>query len=341
MKASAIILAAALGLAAGAPLVPRTNHEMMGGEEMQSSQESSQSAEGAQGAESSAAGPEVDDGIIVNYALTLEHLENTFYREGLKNFTAEDMLKAFPDMPDLPKIVTAVAHDEKTHVDTLTKALEAKGGVPVKECTYEFPVTDVKSFVAVANLLEGVGVSAYLGAAGSIADKGILGAAATIATVEARHSSLLRIPNKLHAAPAAFDVAMDFNPVFSLAAPFIKSCPPENPELPFKAFPAMAVANDGGFVQDGDVFFSVDEETMKKAEESGCMQVAFFVPGGPKFEPAHMVEAGGQKLIGCKVPKGAAGQTYAVLSSSAEKADDSTIMAGPAIVECLPIKAKE
>ena len=52
MKYSAILLGAAVGIVAGAPLVPRTNHEMMqGGEMMQS-----------EGGESSAAGPKVDDG---------------------------------------------------------------------------------------------------------------------------------------------------------------------------------------------------------------------------------------------------------------------------------------
>lgn len=127
--------------------------------------------------------------VVLQYALTLEHLEDTFYRQGLANLTADDFAAAgYPSYYDeLPTI----ASDEKIHVALLTSVL---GDAAVKEATYAFPCTagDAKCFVTLSSVLEGVGVSAYIGAAGTIVDKTVLTVAGTILAVEARHSSYLR-----------------------------------------------------------------------------------------------------------------------------------------------------
>jgi rubrerythrin len=60
---------------------------------------------------------------ILNYALTLEHLEDTFYRQGLANFTQADFAKAGYDATFYSNI-QKVSTDEKTHVSFLTSALK-------------------------------------------------------------------------------------------------------------------------------------------------------------------------------------------------------------------------
>lgn len=109
----------------------------------------------------------VTDADILNYALTLEHLEDTFYRQALQNYTADQFAADGFDATFYNNL-KEVSSDEQTHVQFLTTALQAAGAPTVAECTYNFPATDPKSFLALAQVLEGVGVSAYLGAAGGM-----------------------------------------------------------------------------------------------------------------------------------------------------------------------------
>ena len=165
--------------------------------------------------------------------MTLEHLEDTFYRQGLANFTQAQFAAAGFDATFYSNL-KEVSSDETTHVSFLTAALTKAGAVPVAACTYNFGVTDVKSLIATASILEGVGVSAYLGAAADIMSAAYLTAAGSILTVESRHSSYIRASLGESPFPSPFDVPLDLNEVYTLAAPFIVSCPSSNPALPVK-----------------------------------------------------------------------------------------------------------
>ena len=67
----------------------------------------------------------LNDVAILNYALTLEHLEKTFYAQGIANFTQQDFIAAgYPD-PFYSNLVET-AEDESTHVDFLKLVLLGK-----------------------------------------------------------------------------------------------------------------------------------------------------------------------------------------------------------------------
>jgi len=263
---------------------------------------------------------------ILNYALTLEHLEDTFYRQGLANFTLHDFEAAGFDNETYTRIQT-VSGDEKTHVEFLTGALKAANATPVAACTYAFGVTDVKTFLATASVLEGVGVSAYLGAAASIMEKTYLTAAGSILTVEARHSSYIRNKNGQSPFPSPFDNPLSFNSVYTLAAQFITSCPESNPPLPVKAFPTLtASAKDASMmIMKGSTIILAT--TGYKIE--GQVYAAFITVTGPVWADVKAVEGGFEVVV----PEGIMGQSYVVLTSCKESASDDYIVAGPAIVE--------
>ena len=75
---------------------------------------------------------------ILNYALTLENLEATFYSQGLQNFTQAQFAVAGFDAAFYNNLVE-VSKDEGTHVKFLTDGLTAAGAKPVSACTYNFP----------------------------------------------------------------------------------------------------------------------------------------------------------------------------------------------------------
>jgi rubrerythrin len=135
---------------------------------------------------------------ILNYALTLEYLEAAFYNQAVAN-------KAYGMSAALKAFAETVAKHENAHVKFLKGALKSAA---IKSPTFDFgaTVTDQAKFAATAQVLEDTGVSAYLGQVKNIFVPGTLQAAATIATVEARHAGWIRTINGELGAPASFDV---------------------------------------------------------------------------------------------------------------------------------------
>jgi rubrerythrin len=172
-----------------------------------------------------------DDVEVLNFALTLEHLEYAFYRDALecfdaKDFRKADVLRGFSNRVkgNVQSNLEDVRDHEETHVDTLTSVIEDLGGDPVEEACYEFGYDNVSEFLGVAAVLENTGVSAYDGAISLIETEELLTAGATIATVEARHASYLNLLNGDSPFPSAFDEPLAPDEVLDAAGGFIVEC---------------------------------------------------------------------------------------------------------------------
>lgn len=167
------------------------------------------------------AGPFKNNVDVLNYALTLEHLEATFYREGLKQF-GDSAFTALGYQSGVFNYLTMIGQDEAQHVDALTKAITSLGGTPVAEAKYDFGYKDAKGFLGVAMALEDTGVAAYTGAAQYLMNSGaLLTAALTIHGVEARHAAYLAVLNAKDPFPAALNPFKTKDEVLKIAGPFI------------------------------------------------------------------------------------------------------------------------
>jgi rubrerythrin len=149
---------------------------------------------------------------ILNFALTLEYLESTFYDEAKTRAKASGELKS---------LIGLLADDEKQHVEALTATIKKLGGKPVAEPKFDFPYSNTAGFLKLAQTFEDTGVSAYNGAAPMIKSKEVLGAAGSIVQVEARHAAAIRLQNKEEPAPEAFDPSLDEAQVLKAVEPFI------------------------------------------------------------------------------------------------------------------------
>lgn len=263
----------------------------------------------------------LNDFDILQFALTLENLEESFYREGFAKFSASDFT-ALGLSDEQIKDLQGIGFTESEHVIILQSSLAQNGIQPVQRCTYNFGFTSAAAMVQTAAILENVGISAYLGAAPLLASPAILGVAGSILTIEARHQSSIRVFGGQTAVPQAFDAPLGPKAVFSLAAPFIQSCP-EGSNLKLTAFPTLKLANPSDKTTINSVL------KLQSDAASGAKFCAFtsggVTPGGTMFTPFSQTD-------GCKIPEGVAGITYLSLSSAGPLTgaltDDITV-AGP------------
>jgi hypothetical protein len=152
---------------------------------------------------------------VLNYALTLEHLESGFYKLAADYTLGDD---AFGNSID--EWVAAIGAHEDAHVETLISVITSLDGEPVEAAEYDFGVTDAASFLATAAVLENVGVAAYDGAGQFIENADLLTAAGSIVAVEARHASYLNLITGASPFPSAVETPMTPDEVLEAAGPF-------------------------------------------------------------------------------------------------------------------------
>lgn len=189
---------------------------------------------------------------ILNYALTLEYLERSFYRQG----TAAGFIPSA-----VAPLFTKIRQDEEAHVTLLRGAITQAGGDPVDYTDSDFNfgmfVQSYANFAALAQGLEDTGVRAYKGQAAAIMNKDYLTVALQIHSVEARHAAAIR---RLEASPAT----QGWIPLAQPGAP-AAIAPVYGPG---NGFPSEANTNQGG-VELTNALSGYSAETISEAFDEG------------------------------------------------------------------------
>ena len=164
-----------------------------------------------------------NDLTVLNYALTLENLENNFYAMGLARFNSPAPFVAAGMNANVFSYIQMVSSHEASHVAFLTAAINSVvANAAVPNCTYDFSaaMVNVSTFIATAAILENTGQTAYDGAINGISNPDYAQVAAQIATVEARHAAYLNELVGTSPFPRAFDIANLSVAARSLHSPF-------------------------------------------------------------------------------------------------------------------------
>jgi hypothetical protein len=154
---------------------------------------------------------------ILNYALTLEHFEATFYRtaNGADGLIPEKYRGLFRE----------IGEHEAGHVALLSGVL---GNAAVKPPKFDFTAggkyadvfTNFKTFSTLSSTIEDTGVAAFKGQITNLAGTPVLQTALQIHSVEARHAGSVRVLVGKPGSDGAFDKPMSKDEVLEAVKPF-------------------------------------------------------------------------------------------------------------------------
>jgi rubrerythrin len=145
---------------------------------------------------------------ILNYALALEYIQDSFYSE------VERIGSLSGSLAEQARVV---AEHERAHVKAFRETL---GSRAIKRARFDFKgaTEDPDRFRDTAVAFEDLAVAAYKGQAPRIKRREYLVSALAIHAVEARHAAWIRDINGNPPAPAAFDKALTMKQVLSAVA---------------------------------------------------------------------------------------------------------------------------
>ncbi|KAI0819870.1 ferritin-like domain-containing protein [Trametes gibbosa] len=182
---------------------------------------------------------------LVQFVLNVENLESALFTQALDRFSVSDFTAAgFTNAAAVRGRFQQIADNEALHVAYLTRAIGTDDAP--KACTYDFSAgyTDLPTFVNLAQQIETIAASAYIGLGSVLNNTGSLEDAQSIAAAKARQAGWITSTVQGNQPwDGAFETPLTPNAAWSFLDPFVVDCPTTNVELPIESLPTLVVSN--------------------------------------------------------------------------------------------------
>ncbi|KAI9883798.1 MAG: hypothetical protein M1823_004430 [Watsoniomyces obsoletus] len=174
----------------------------------------------------------------LNLLLLGKHMAIEAYDQSLANYTAEEVVQAgFP--PGLYENLITINREQKEQRDFISEVILAKGGKPYKPAKYAFPVSSAPASVGFLIVIKQTTVAVELGAIRFLKDPDLTTHIAAIATVDARHSTSLRLAVGRTVTSGGIDTAISPSGALQLLNEFVKELAPGDAPLPVEPNAAL------------------------------------------------------------------------------------------------------
>ncbi|KAH9483520.1 Protein rds1 [Psilocybe cubensis] len=176
----------------------------------------------------------------INLALNQEWIELDLFHHGLAKFSVEEFEAAGLNAEDR-YLIQFMAEQEVGHAELLTNIL---GPRAAKQCTYQYPFETVREFVDFCQKLTRFGESGVYGFLEHLNSRDAAQLLLQSITTEARQQMIFRQFEGLFPMPVWFETGISQSMAWTLLAPYLVTCPAENPRIEWTNFPALNIINN-------------------------------------------------------------------------------------------------
>lgn len=172
-------------------------------------------------------------------ALYQEWIELDFFHWGLAAFSTEDFEQAGLTAEDR-FLLEFMADQEVGHATLLSNILGAEAPV---QCTYNYPVSNVREYIDFSQKLTRFGESGVYGFLPHLDSRESAQLLLQSISTEARQQMIFRQFEGLFPMPVWFEVGVPQSWAWTLLAPYISSCPANQTRLVWQNLPALNILN--------------------------------------------------------------------------------------------------